>query len=76
LEFLCPLKKYLNLCVFPISYTCLHVISYKCECVISFEYVRLFQETNMFFFFDIKLVSNKNLSLKYLIQILNPHLLS
>jgi hypothetical protein len=29
LESLCPFKK-LNVCVFPISYPCLHVISYKC----------------------------------------------
>jgi hypothetical protein len=27
-------QKKLNLCVFPISYTCLHVISYKCEYVL------------------------------------------
>jgi len=28
LEYLCPSKKKLNLCVFPISYTCLHVIHF------------------------------------------------
>jgi hypothetical protein len=30
--------------------------------------LKLFQEINMFFSFEIKLVSNKNFSLKYLIQ--------
>ncbi len=38
--------------------------------------MRLFQEINMFFFFDIKLVSNKKIPLKYLIQGFSPHLLS
>jgi hypothetical protein len=37
--------------------------------------LRLFQEI-IIFFFEIKLVSNKNVSLKYLIQGFNPHLLS
>jgi len=37
--------------------------------------LRLFQEINMFFFFETKLVSNKNFSFKYLIQGSNPHLL-
>jgi hypothetical protein len=30
----------------------------------------------MFFFFEIKLIFNKNFSLKYLIQGFNPHLFS
>ncbi len=34
LESLCPLKKTLNHCVVPISYTSLHVISYKCKYVL------------------------------------------
>jgi hypothetical protein len=32
---LCYLNLFLNLCDFPISYTCLHVISYKCKYEIS-----------------------------------------
>jgi hypothetical protein len=58
-----------NLCVFPISYTYLHVISYKCKYVLfHLNMLRLFQEINAFFFFEVKLVFNKKLSLKYLIQ--------
>jgi hypothetical protein len=34
--------------------------------------LRFFQDINMFFFFEIKIVSNKNFSLKYLIQGLIP----
>ncbi len=77
LESLCPFKKKLNLCVFPISYTCLNVISYKCKyALFHLNMLRLFQEINMFFFFEIKLVYNKNFSLKYLIQGFNPDLLT
>jgi hypothetical protein len=36
--------------------------------------LKLFQKINMFIFFEIKLVSNKIFSLKYLIQEFNPHL--
>jgi hypothetical protein len=76
LKFLCPFQKnfFLNICVFPISYTCLHVISYKCKYVLfHLNMLKLFQEINMFFFFfDIKLASNKNFSFKRL----NLHLLS
>jgi len=69
---------FLNLSVFSIPYACLYVISYKCNYVLfHLNMLRLFQEINMFFvFFEIKLVSNKNFSLKYLIQGFNPHLLS
>jgi hypothetical protein len=65
-------------CVFPISYTCLHVISDKCKYVLfHLNMLTLFQDINIFFlFWEIKLVSNKNFSLKYLIQGFNPHLLS
>jgi hypothetical protein len=53
-------KKNLNHCVFPISYTCLHVISYKFKYVLfHLNMLKLFQEINMLFFFEIKLVSNK-----------------
>jgi hypothetical protein len=70
-------KKKLNLCIFPISYPCLHVISYKCKYVLfHLNMLRLFQEINILFFFDIKLVSNKISSLKHLIQGFNPLLLS
>jgi hypothetical protein len=71
-------KKNWTLCVFPISYTCLHVISYKCKYVLfHLNMLKLFQEINMFFFvFEIKLVFNKNFSLKYLIQGFNFHFLS
>jgi len=67
-------NKKLNICVFPISYTCLHVISYKCKYVLfHLNMLKLFQEINIFFFFfDIKLASNKNFSFKRL----NLHLLS
>jgi hypothetical protein len=64
------LKKIESLC-FPISHTCLHAISYKCKYML-----RLFQEINMIFFFETKLVSNKYFSFKYLIQGFNPHLFS
>jgi hypothetical protein len=48
-----------NLYVFPISYTCLHVISYKCKYVLfHLNMLKLFQEINLFFFFEIKLVLN------------------
>jgi hypothetical protein len=54
-----------------------HIISYKCKHVLfHLNMLRLFQEINMFFFFEIKVVSNKNFSLKYLIQGFNPHLLN
>jgi hypothetical protein len=53
-----------NLCVFPISYTCLHVISYKCKCVISFEYVEIISRNYHFFSLEIKPVSNKLFSLQ------------
>ncbi len=44
--------KKLNLCVFPISYTCLHVVSYKCKYVLfHLNMLKLFQEINVFFFF-------------------------
>jgi hypothetical protein len=33
--------------------------------------LKLFQKINMFIFFEIKLVSNENFSLKYLIQEFN-----
>jgi hypothetical protein len=53
-------QKKLNHCVFPISYTCLHVISYKFKYVLfHLNMLKLFQEINMLFFFEIKLVSNK-----------------
>jgi len=40
-----------NLCVIPISYTCLHEISYKCKYVLfHLNMLRLFQEINMLFF--------------------------
>jgi hypothetical protein len=68
-------KKHLNRCVFPISYICLHVISYKSKCVLfHLNMLRLFQEINILFFFEIKLVSNKNVSFKYIIQGFNSHL--
>jgi hypothetical protein len=77
LESLCPFKNKLNICVFLISYTCLHVISYKCKYVLfHLITLKLFEDINMFFFLEIKLISNKNLSLKYLIQGFNPHLLN
>jgi hypothetical protein len=54
------LKK--NLCVFLISYKYKYVLFH-------FNMLRLLQEINMFFsFFDIKLISNKNFSFRYLIQ--------
>ncbi len=56
-----PFKKQLNLCVFPISYKYKYVLFHL-------NMLKLFQEINMFFSFEIKLVSNKNFSLKYLIQ--------
>jgi hypothetical protein len=66
---------FLNLSVFPMS-TCLHVISYKCKHVLfHLNMLRLFQEINILFFFEIKLVSNNNFSLKYLIQGFYSHLL-
>ncbi len=47
LESLCLFKKKLNLCVLPISYTCLHVISYKCEYMLfHLNMLRLFQDIN------------------------------
>jgi len=57
-----------NLCVFPISYKCKYVLFHL-------NMLKLFQKINIFFSFEIKLVSNKNFSLKYLIQGFNPHLL-
>jgi hypothetical protein len=70
-------KKDLNLCVFSISYTSLHVIPCKCKYVLfHLNMLRLFQEINISFFFEIKLVSNKNFSLELGIQGFNPHLLS
>jgi len=56
---------FLNLCVFPISYTRLHEISYKCKYVLfHLNILRLFQEINMFLlFFEIKLVFNKKIPL-------------
>jgi len=49
----CPFKKKLNICVFPISYTCLHVILYKCKYVLfHLNMLKLFQKINMFFFGD------------------------
>jgi hypothetical protein len=75
LESLCCFEFFLSLYVFPILYTCLHVISYKCKYVLfHLNMLRLFQEIDMFFFFEIKLVLNN--FLKYLIQGFNPHLLS
>jgi hypothetical protein len=54
-------QKKLNICVFPISYKCLHVISCKCKYVLfHLNMLRLFQEINILFFFEIKLVFNKN----------------
>jgi len=41
-----------------------------------FEYVEIISRSYIFFFFDIKLVSNKIFSFKYLIQIFNPFLFS
>jgi len=41
-----------------------------------FIWIRLFQKINILFFFEIKVVSNKDFSLKYLIQAFNFHLLS
>jgi len=74
---LCVFSKKINLCVFPISYTCLHVISYKCNYVLfHLNMLRLFKKINIYFFFDIKLVTNKIFFLKYLIQGFNPLLLS
>jgi hypothetical protein len=66
LESLCSFKQIkLNLCVFPIPYTCLHVISYKCKYVLfQLNMLRLFQKIKVFFF-EIKQVSNKNFFLKY-----------
>ncbi len=49
----------------------------KCKYVLyHLNMLKLFQEINMFFCFESKLVSNKNFSLKYLIQGFNPHLFS
>jgi hypothetical protein len=68
---------FIKIFVFSISYMCLHVISYKCKYVLfHLNMLRLFQDINMFFKNQIKLVFNKNFSLKYLIQGFNPHLLS
>jgi hypothetical protein len=67
-----------NLCVFSKKKKtfCVFSISYKCKYVLfQLNMLRLFQEINMFFFFEIKIVFNKNFSLKYLIQGFNPHLL-
>jgi hypothetical protein len=69
LESLCLFKKNSNnLCVFPISYKCKYVLFHL-------NMLRLFQEINMFFSFEIKLDFTKNVSLKYLIQGFNPRLL-
>jgi hypothetical protein len=43
-----------NLCVFPILYKCKYVLFHL-------NMLRLFQEINMFFFFEIKLVFNKKI---------------
>jgi len=52
-------------------------ISYKCKYVLfHLNMLKLFQDINMFLKNQIKLVFNKNFSLKYLIQGFNPHLLS
>jgi hypothetical protein len=61
------LNFFLNLCVFSISYKCKYVLFHL-------NMLRLFQEINMFIFFEIKLVSNKKFFLKHLIQRFNPHL--
>jgi hypothetical protein len=54
-----------------------HISSYKCKYVLfHLNMLKLFQEINMFFFFEIKVVSNKKFSHKYLIQGFNPHSLS
>jgi hypothetical protein len=76
LESLCPFIKYLHHCVFLISYTCLHVISYKRKYVLfHLNMLKLFKRLTCFFF-EIKLFFNKKISLKYLIERFNPHLLS
>jgi hypothetical protein len=74
LESLCLFKKKFEaLCLSNF----IHIISYKCKYVLfHLNMLRLFQEINMFSFFEIKVVSNKKFSLKYLIQGFNPHLLS
>jgi hypothetical protein len=41
-----------NLCVFLISYTCLHVTSYKCKYVLfHLNMLKLFQEINIYCIF-------------------------
>jgi hypothetical protein len=76
-----------NVCVLSkkkIEYLCLSnfIHMFTCNfiqmwiCVISFEYVEIISRDSLFVSFEIKLVFNKNLSLKYLIQGFNPHLLS
>ncbi len=52
-------KKNLNPNVFPISYKCKYVLFHL-------NMLKLFQQINMFFFYNVKLVSNKNFSFKYL----------
>jgi hypothetical protein len=65
-----------NLCVFSKKKNILCLFNFIQKYVLfQLNMLRLFQEINMFFFFEIKIVFNKNFSLKYLIQGFNPHLL-
>jgi hypothetical protein len=76
LDFLCPFKKKVNICLsnFIHMFTC---NSYKYKYFLfHLNMLRLFQKINIFFFFKIKLVSNKKKSFKYIIQRFNPHLFS
>jgi hypothetical protein len=66
--------EYLCLSNFIHMFTCNFIQTWIC--VISFEYVEIISRDSHFFSFEIKLVSNKKFSLKYLIQGFNPHLLS
>jgi len=70
LETLCHFNLFfLNLYVFPISYKCKYVLFHL-------NMFKLFQEIKQKKFFMIKLVSNKKISLKYIIQGFNSHLLN
>jgi hypothetical protein len=60
-------KKFTSLCLSNFIHM-FNVISYKCKYVLfHLNMLRLFQQINMLFFFEIKLVSNKFFSLKCLI---------
>lgn len=67
-----------NLCILSKNkFECLRVISYKWKYVLfDLDMLKLFQKIDILFYFEIKLIFNKNFSLKYLIQGCNPHLLS